>query len=84
MLIWVKNAPILGKSPDSEVADFIQKYVTCKIPDQKESPSLYEKVTKCQRHVHNSYCLRKKKINLVQMKAPVALVLDVQSLTPLF
>ena len=61
MLIWVKNAPILGKSPDSEVAEFIQKYVTCKIPDQKESPSLYEKVIKCQRHVHNSYCLRNKK-----------------------
>ena len=59
-LFWVRGAPILGKSPDIEVVNFIQKYITCALPDEKESPTLYQRVPKCQMHVHNSYCMRKK------------------------
>ncbi|XP_067205359.1 uncharacterized protein [Linepithema humile] len=60
-LIWIRDAPVLGKSPDEEVVSFIQKYVTCEIPDKNVSPTLYETVTSDQNHKHNSYCMRTKK-----------------------
>lgn len=60
-MIWIKDAPVLGKSPDEEVVTFIQKYVTCAIPDENVSPTLYETVTSDQNHKHNSYCMRTKK-----------------------
>ncbi|XP_025265736.1 uncharacterized protein LOC112638371 [Camponotus floridanus] len=60
-MIWIKDAPVLGKSPDEEVATFIQKYVTCAIPDENVSPTLYETVISDQNHKHNSYCMRTKK-----------------------
>lgn len=62
LLIWIEGAPKLGESSDSEVAAFVQEYVTCAVPEKNKSPTLYERVTRCQRHVHNSYCLRKKKL----------------------
>ena len=60
-MIWIKDAPVLGKSPDEEVVTFIRKYVTCEIPNENVSPTLYETVTSDQNHKHNSYCMRTKK-----------------------
>ena len=28
-VLWVKGAPKFGKQPDSEVCDFIDKYIAC-------------------------------------------------------
>nr|AAR99847.1 hypothetical protein 4 [Hyposoter didymator ichnovirus] len=59
-LLWIEDAPILGKSSKEEVADFIKKYVTCRIPNPKVSPQLYRRVTTHQSHHHNAYCMRSK------------------------
>lgn len=59
-LLWVKDAPVLGKSSSEEVAKFIQDHITCEIPDKKTFPTLHAKVTKYQQHHCNNYCKRKK------------------------
>lgn len=61
LLIWIKDAPILSISPNEEVGNFIQKYVTCRMPSKDVSPNLHRRVDTHQRHKHNSYCLRTKK-----------------------
>ncbi|XP_066599997.1 uncharacterized protein [Prorops nasuta] len=61
MLIWIKDAPIINESSNEDVAAFILKYITCRMPSQNISPELYRRVDKHQRHKHNSYCLRAKK-----------------------
>jgi len=62
LLFWVKNAPIIGESSVEEVSKFILQHVTCKMPDQNISPLLYKRVNTHQRHKHNDYCLRSKKV----------------------
>ena len=44
-----------------KVIKFINKYVTCQIPDKKLSPILHGRVTKYQQHRCNKYCMRSKK-----------------------
>ena len=68
LLIWIKDAPILGKDSDEIAAAFIQRYVTCRLPDPKISPTLYRRVNTHQRHHHNSYCMRTKKNNKNRIK----------------
>ena len=57
-VLWVEDAPVIGVNSDKEVADFIQKYVSCKIPDQNTEPELHDIVMKCQQHTCKQYCLR--------------------------
>ena len=40
ILIWIKNAPILGKSTIEEVSEFILQHISCKMPDKNISPLL--------------------------------------------
>jgi|GEM_PF-3635344 len=61
LLIWIKDAPIIGKDSTQDIASFIMRYVTCRMPDKNVSPQLYRRVSTHQRHFHNSYCLRNKK-----------------------
>jgi len=56
-LIWVRDAPTLGRSPNEEVAAFISKYLTSKIPDKSTCPILYNHLVSYQKHRHNNYCL---------------------------
>ncbi|XP_044594803.1 uncharacterized protein LOC123272168 [Cotesia glomerata] len=62
LILWVEGAPIMGINTNEEVVEFIMKYVTCKLPDRKISPTLHRRVTTHQQHNHNSYCLRTKKL----------------------
>ncbi|XP_036140477.1 uncharacterized protein LOC118644866 [Monomorium pharaonis] len=62
MLIWIKDAPIIGLSSEKEISEFILQHVTCKMPDKNISPLLYERVNSYQQHKHNDYCLRSKKM----------------------
>ncbi|XP_048514971.1 uncharacterized protein LOC125501890 [Athalia rosae] len=60
LMIWIKDAPIFGTSSNQEVANFILKYGTCRMPSKNVSPNLHRRVNTHQRHTHNSYCLRSK------------------------
>ena len=64
VLLWIKGAPVIGKylsADDETVLSWIQKRITCHIPDEKTSPELHYLVTKFQVHACSKYCKRTKK-----------------------
>ena len=65
ILLWVEDAPIIGKDPDDEVLEWIQQRITCHIPDETSNPDLYRLVTKYQLHKCSDYCKRKVKVGSV-------------------
>ncbi|XP_052254042.1 uncharacterized protein LOC127860188 isoform X1 [Dreissena polymorpha] len=60
-VLWVENAP---KATDSneEIADFIDEYITCKIPSQEDEPDLHNFETTVQKHHHTYTCWKKSTI----------------------
>ncbi len=56
--IWIKNAPRYGVSTDEEVINFIDKHITCRLPDPVKEPRLYGLVMKYQFHKCCTSCLR--------------------------
>ncbi|KAL1447888.1 hypothetical protein WDU94_006568 [Cyamophila willieti] len=63
MLIWIKDAPVIGVSSNEEIAEFINEHITAHKPDHTSFPTLAERVSSYQTHYHNSYCKRLKKTN---------------------
>ena len=66
-VIWVKDAPEFGVSNDADVCAFIDKYVSCKLP---EDGKLKELVLLLQNHRHSSYCRRNKSCRFSFPKPP--------------
>ena len=67
-VIWVKDAPKYIESPDSDVYDFIDQYVSCRLP--AEDGKLRELVSLLQQHWHSSYCKRNKTCRFSFPKPP--------------
>ena len=61
VLLWIKDAPVIGVDPEHIVTTWIDKTISCQIPDEKVSPELHHLVTKYQLHKWSNYCRRKKK-----------------------
>ena len=61
-ILHVKDAPIFDKDSDEKIVDFIDKHITCAIPDQNQYPELYKLVTTVQTHGHSLTCKKKKGI----------------------
>lgn len=40
MLIWLEGAPVYGCDDDNDVTTFIDKIITCKIPDNNPELAL--------------------------------------------
>ena len=59
-MIHVKDAPKLDEDDDSVVTEFIDKYITAAIPNDKEYPELNKLVTTVQTHSHTQTCRKKK------------------------
>ena len=55
---WTENAPLHGKNSNEEVLNFINKHITCSIPDPYKSPELYDLVMKYQVHTCTPSCIR--------------------------
>jgi len=66
IIIWIDEAPIIGKNSNEEVVNFIAKTITCHLPDKRKFPTLHERVINYQTHKDNSYCMRKRKLQLGQ------------------
>ena len=60
--LHVYNAPILDKDSDEEVIAFINKYITCEIPDKETDSILNELVLSRQTHHHTKTCTKKKDV----------------------
>ncbi|XP_066926640.1 uncharacterized protein [Clytia hemisphaerica] len=70
--IHIKDAPVIDEndsSKDNQVIDFIDRYITCSLPDKEEYPKLYELVNTVQKHHHTTTC-RKKSGSRCRFKAP--------------
>ena len=56
-LIWIKDAPKLGYVDEADVKAFIDKYISCSLPDNNEE--LRDLVEGLQIHRHSPTCRRK-------------------------
>ncbi|XP_029987916.1 uncharacterized protein LOC115417874 [Sphaeramia orbicularis] len=58
MLVWVKNAPVYGEDIDEKVCKFIDRYISCQMPDPETDPELHKIVSEVQVHSrnHSSSC----------------------------
>jgi hypothetical protein len=50
MLLWIRGAPVVGKSSEEEIIRFIEENITCRLPDSIKEPTLYGLVDKYQVH----------------------------------
>ena len=67
----VVDAPKIDENEDSEVIEFIDKCVTCVLPDETKYPEMSNLVKKVQTHHHATTC-RKKKNVVCRFNAPCA------------
>ena len=60
-LFWVKDAPKLSEDDPSAVCDFIDRYVTCKLPSKSDDSELHDIVRSVQQHSknHSKSCKKK-------------------------
>ena len=61
--VHVQNAPKIlddDDSNDDDVIEFIDRYITCSLPDEEQYPELFSLVKAVQTHHHKSSCRKKK------------------------
>ena len=58
--IHVLGAPKIDENDDSEVTEFIDKYITCALPNNDSYPELTKLVNTVQTHKHTFTCRKKK------------------------
>ena len=61
VLLWIKDAPVIGQDDPDEVLEWIQGRITCHIPNKDTDPELYNLVTRYQMHRCSGYCKRRRK-----------------------
>ena len=59
-ILHVKGAPVFDEDSDEDVIKFIDRYITCAIPDERNYPRLHKLVTTVQIHGHSQTCEKKK------------------------
>ncbi|VDI67925.1 Hypothetical predicted protein [Mytilus galloprovincialis] len=69
-LFWVENAPKYGEDDNEEVMSFIDKYVTCEIPDEKVDKELHDIVMEVHQHSKNHSKTCKKKGTVCRFNFP--------------
>ena len=57
-ILWIKNAPMLGRSSIHEVQQYISIICTCSMPNAETSPTLHSLVKQFQVHKCNKYCTK--------------------------
>ena len=61
VLLWIGDAPVIGRDDPEKVLPWIQERVTCHIPDKESDPELHRLVTRYQTHKCSAYCKRRQK-----------------------
>ena len=69
-LFWVKDAPKLIEDDPSAVCNFIDQYVTCKLPSKSDDSELHDIVSSVQQHSKNHSKSCKKKGNVCRFNFP--------------
>ena len=63
MVVWIRDAPVVGVDDSDTVTRFNEERITCKLPCKKTDPTLHKHVTKYNFHMCNQYCRRPRKVN---------------------
>ena len=63
MVLWIESAPTIGKDAPAVVLKWIQKRISCRIPDEATNPEQHRLVTRYQMHKCSSYCKHTKKVS---------------------
>ncbi|VDI00589.1 Hypothetical predicted protein [Mytilus galloprovincialis] len=60
-LFWIEDAPKFNEDEDDTVTEFVDKYITCKLPLETEDSELKDIVTTVQQHskTHSKSCRKK-------------------------
>jgi hypothetical protein len=69
--LWAENAPIFGKDSDELVIQYIDKHITCRLPDPVLEPLLYKLVIEFQMHKCSQSCLRVEKRSYSKKKKDI-------------
>ena len=62
--IHIVDAPKIDENEDSEVVEFIDKYITCALPDAIKNPEMSNLVKKLQTHYHTATTAQKMKSSI--------------------
>ena len=75
-LIWIKDAPKLGYADEADVKAFIDKYISCSLPDNDQA--LQDLVEGLQIHCHSPTCCRKGscRFNYPKPSSPYTIISD--------
>ena len=68
-MFWIKDAPKMGRSTDEEVIQFIDKHISCSIPEDDDNLAKF--VQDLQVHCHSSSCRRHGHCRFNYPKPPV-------------
>jgi hypothetical protein len=52
----VKNAPVCGRNSEQKICAFVDKYVSCQLPCEKDDPELFSLVSTLQQHRYTRAC----------------------------
>ena len=61
VLLWIKDAPKMGQDKPEDVIAFIDRHITCHIPNHNTCPELHKTVMSKQLHKCSTYCRKKYK-----------------------
>ena len=61
MLLWIRDAPVIGKDEPEKIISWIEERITCSLPDSVTCPELHSLVTRYQMHKCSAYCRRRRK-----------------------
>ena len=57
-VLWIKDAPVIGKNSSDEITTYIENVCTSEKPDADSSPTLRNLVDQFQTHKCNKYCTK--------------------------
>ena len=80
-LLWIANAPKYGENPLNEVIEFIDRTITCELPDVDSI--LTEADIRLQYHKHTHTCYKKKSFRRCRFGIPYPPMISTQILEPL-
>ena len=80
-LLWVQDAPKYGHNPLQEVIEFIDRTISCALPD--ETSMLTEEDIKLQRHKHTHTCYKKKSFRRCRFGIPYPPMVSTKIIEPL-
>lgn len=69
-LFWIENAPKFRENPETDVVEFIDKYISCEIPDKHEDQEPHDIVMAVQQHSKNHSKSCKKKGTVCRFNFP--------------